>query len=129
MSEHRAHAPLEESARFKPQVPRRDFLGLAALLVVHRHRRGDGRPGLLRLPMPSVFPETGSKFRIGPPDRYPPGSVVTIAERNVLVLRDAAGLPRAQPGLHAPGLHRRRARIRRLRLSLPRLALRRRRAR
>lgn len=82
---------LHESERFKPEVERRDFLGLAALWsflstgVVMA-------AGALRLPMPSVFPETGSKFRIGPPDRYPVGSAVKIADRNVLVLRDERGI-------------------------------------
>ena len=81
---------LQASERFRPEVPRRDFLGLAALWsflstgVVML-------AGALRLPMPSVFPETGSKFRIGPPDRFPPGSAVKLAERNVLVLRDERG--------------------------------------
>jgi len=90
MSEQGARTPLEESERFKPAVQRRDFLGLAAfwsfittgVVMV---------AGALRLPMPSVFPETGSRFRIGPPDRFPVGSAVKIAERNVLVLRDARG--------------------------------------
>lgn len=90
MNDLRNHPSLHGSERFKPGVQRRDFLGLAALWsflctgVVML-------AGALRLPMPSVFPETGSKFRIGPPDRYPPGSVVKIAERNVLVLRDEHG--------------------------------------
>lgn len=90
MSDARSNQPLHGSERFKPEVERRDFLGLAALwsfvstgvVMV---------AGALRLPMPSIFPETGSKFRIGPPDRYPLGSVVKIAERNVLVLRDERG--------------------------------------
>ena len=83
--------PLQASQRFKPAVKRRDFLGLAAfwsflttgVVMV---------AGALRLPMPSVFPETGSKFRIGPPGRFAVGSAVKIAERNVLVLRDARGI-------------------------------------
>lgn len=90
MNDVRNHQPLHGSERFAPPVRRRDFLGLAALWsflstgVVML-------AGALRLPMPSVFPETGSKFRIGPPDRYPLGSVVKIAERNVLVSRDERG--------------------------------------
>lgn len=90
MSDVRTNQPLHGSERFKPAVERRDFLGLAALWSFI----GTGvvmLAGALRLPMPSVFPETGSKFRIGPPDRYPPGSAVKIAERNVLVLRDERG--------------------------------------
>ena len=84
-------APLHASERFRSEVRRRDFLGLAALWsflttgVVML-------AGALRLPMPSIFPETGSKFRIGPPSRFPPGAALRIAERNVLVMRDARGL-------------------------------------
>lgn len=82
--------PLGESERFAPEVHRRDFLGLVALwsfLVTGLAMIA----GALRLPMPSVFPETGSKFRIGRPDRFPLGSVTRIPERNVLVLRDERG--------------------------------------
>ncbi|MEW6072621.1 MAG: Rieske (2Fe-2S) protein [Planctomycetota bacterium] len=81
---------LEPSARFRREVPRRDFLGLAALWsflttgVVMTM-------GALRLPMPSLFPETGAKFRIGPPDRFPPGSRTRLPERGILVLRDEKG--------------------------------------
>lgn len=82
---------LVESQRFAEEVPRRDVLGLAALwtffvtgvtMVI----------GLLRLPMPSVFPEKGSKFRIGAAERFPPGSVTIIDGRNVLVGHDEAGI-------------------------------------
>lgn len=78
------------STRFAPEVRRRDFLGLGALWSF----LGTGVvmvAGALRLPMPSVFPETGSKFRIGPPDRFAVGSATRIEGRNVLVLRDAEG--------------------------------------
>jgi len=91
MNEPRSERSSPRSERFEQTVVRRDFLGMAALWsflstgVVML-------AGALRLPMPSVFPETGSKFRIGPPDRFPPGSVVKIPERNVLVLRDDAGV-------------------------------------
>jgi cytochrome b6-f complex iron-sulfur subunit len=82
---------LVTSQRFTEEVPRRDLLGIAAMwtflvtgvaMVI----------GLLRLPMPSLFPEKGSKFRIGAADRFPPGSVTIIDGRNVLVGHDDAGL-------------------------------------
>ncbi len=82
--------PLQESERFASEVPRRDLLGLAAFWSFI----GTGVvmvAGALRLPMPSVFPETGSKFRIGKPDRYAVGSSTRISDRNVLVLRDGGG--------------------------------------
>lgn len=91
MKERNEHSvPLEDSERFRPEVPRRDFLGLAALgsflftgLVMVA--------GALRLPMPSLFPETGSKFRVGPPDRFPVGSSTPIPDRNVLLVRSPQG--------------------------------------
>jgi cytochrome b6-f complex iron-sulfur subunit len=82
---------LEHSSRFAPETPRRDFLGLTALWSF----LATGfvmMAGVLRLPMPSVFPETGSRFRIGRPDRFPRGSTQTIADRNVLVQHDARGI-------------------------------------
>lgn len=91
MNERSGTGGLQESPRFRREVERRDFLGLAALwsfittgLVM--------AAGALRLPMPSVFPETGSKFRIGPPDRFPLGSATRIEGRNVLILRDREGV-------------------------------------
>lgn len=84
--------PVTESERFSPKVvQRRDFLGLTALwsfittvalMII----------GALRLPMPSVFPEPGSKFRIGPPDRFPKDTGTVIAGRNILVQHDDDGI-------------------------------------
>ncbi len=85
------HEELPESGRFKAPIHRRDFLGMAALWAF----LGTGVVmliGMLRLPMPSVFPETGKKFRIGPPDRYPQGSATAIPDRNVLVRCDKQGV-------------------------------------
>jgi cytochrome b6-f complex iron-sulfur subunit len=90
MSELQTPRPLEHSERFAAGKKRRDFLGLAALWSF----LGTGvvmMAGVLRLPMPSVFPETGNKFRIGPPDRFPVGSATPIPARNVLILRDERG--------------------------------------
>jgi hypothetical protein len=101
MNEVQTNQPIHGSERFQPEVQRRDFLGLAALWsflstgVVML-------AGALRLPMPSIFPESGSKFRIGPPDRFPPGSSTRLAERNVLVTRDERGFRAASPVTRPP---------------------------
>lgn len=82
---------LTKSGRFVEEVKRRDLLGLAALWTFFV----TGVTmfiGLLRLPMPSVFPEKGSKFRIGAAERFPPDSVTIIDDRNVLVGHDAGGI-------------------------------------
>ena len=72
-------------------VKRRDFLGLAttwtffgtiaALLI-----------GMLKLPMPSVFPETDSRFPIGKPDIFPAGEAVHMPSRRLWVFSDEDGL-------------------------------------
>jgi cytochrome b6-f complex iron-sulfur subunit len=91
MSDEHLSEDLAQSKRFAAKVERRDFLGLAALwsflvtgviMVI----------GMFRLPMPSVFPETGSKFKLGPPDRFPLGSSTLIADRNIFVRHDGSGI-------------------------------------
>lgn len=64
---------IHSSERFKPKHTRRDFLGLAAawsaivsfVMAIL---------GAMRLPMPSVFPESNSKVKLGAPDRFAVGS-------------------------------------------------------
>ena len=91
MSETPDPRELSKSERFQAPVARRDFLGKAAIwsFVV---TGGAMTLGMLRLPMPSVFPETGKKFRIGPPDRYLPDTTTVISDRNVLIRRDREGI-------------------------------------
>lgn len=84
--------PIEESERFAPKVvERRDFLGLTAL-ASFLGSVGLMILGALRLPMPSVFPELGTKFRVGPPERFPRGSAAVIPGRNILVQHDDRGI-------------------------------------
>jgi len=64
-----SHTDLEASERFRTPATRRDFLGLAAawtavLAFVM------AMLGALRLPMPSVFPESNSRAKLGRPDRF-----------------------------------------------------------
>jgi len=91
MTESQHPQDLSSSERFHSEVPRRDFLGLAALwsfLVAGFAML----LGMLRLPMPSLFPERGSRFPIGPADRFPPGSVTVIPERKLIVENDKGGV-------------------------------------
>jgi len=91
MTESQPPQDLSSSERFHSEVPRRDFLGLAALwsfLVAGFAML----LGMLRLPMPSLFPERGSRFPIGPADRFPPGSVTVIPERKLIVENDKGGV-------------------------------------
>ena len=60
---------LQSSKRFQTPKERRDFLGLASLwsagiaLVI-------GLLGALRLPVPAVFPESNSRVKLGPRQRF-----------------------------------------------------------
>lgn len=80
------------SDRLSPEpVTRRDFLGLAGLLASAAALAGAAL-GALRLPRPKVLPDRGSRFRIGIPDEFPPGTEKSIPGRRVLVISKAEGL-------------------------------------
>ena len=72
-------------------IPRRDFLGLAGIWATTIAVVGSVL-GMLRLPMPSVLPEASTRFRLGKPDDFPPGTSKVIAGQNVLVVSEARGI-------------------------------------
>jgi cytochrome b6-f complex iron-sulfur subunit len=76
--------------RFEAPLPRRDFLGLAAMgsffLSV-----GTALVGILRLPKPGVLPESASRFKVGFPDEFPPDTHRKIGRQNVWIFRDPLG--------------------------------------
>ncbi|MHC4441924.1 MAG: QcrA and Rieske domain-containing protein [Planctomycetota bacterium] len=81
---------LETSPRFSPPPSRRDFLGLsavwsaiAAVLVAI--------VGAMRLPMPAVFPESNTKTKIGPPDKFTKGSATFLPDLKLWIFRDRQG--------------------------------------
>lgn len=82
---------MEGSKRFEKPIERRDFLGLSAACSAAA-AGVFAAGGALQLPMPSVYPESNPRFRIGIPDQYPEGSVTYLAERRVFIFRDAAGV-------------------------------------
>ena len=65
-------------------VQRRDFLGLAGLWTAGVAMFAS-MIGALKLPMPRVLPEAGSRFRIGPPGEFLPGTERVFKDRNILV--------------------------------------------
>ncbi len=81
---------LEASPRFAPAESRRDWLGLVAIcsalgtFVV-------ALIGALRLPMPSVFPESQSRMKLGKPDAFPLGSTTNLKEASVWIVREEDG--------------------------------------
>ncbi len=78
--------------RLEPDlVERRDFLGLAGIWAAAVAILGSVL-GMLRLPKPSVLPETGSRIRIGRPDEFPSGTTRAYPEHQVLVLSNPNGV-------------------------------------
>jgi cytochrome b6-f complex iron-sulfur subunit len=81
---------LAGAKRFESPKTRRDFLGLAAAwsAVVAFVM---AMLGAMRLPMPSVFPESNSRVKLGSPDRYPPGTQKYFPKHRLWLYRDASG--------------------------------------
>lgn len=84
--------PGEERSRFDPEpIPRRDFLGLAALgsaaaaIVFSLF-------GMLRLPKAAVLTSPSKKFTVTLPDTLAEGEAFVPAGRSVAVFKDAGGV-------------------------------------
>ncbi len=81
---------LQTSERFTTPKTRRDFLGLAAAwsavgaFVM-------GMLGAMRLPMPSVFPESDTKVKLGKPQDFAAGSTTYFAPQRLWLYRDSSG--------------------------------------
>ena len=85
------HDDLTTSKRFAPPKERRDFLGLAALwsAIV---ALGWGLLGALRLPMPSVFPESNPRVKLGPMSDFEGVNVTPFPEERLWVFSQEDGL-------------------------------------
>ena len=78
--------------RFDQPVERRDFFGLAAAWAFFGTLIA-AMLGALKLPMPSVFPEADSRFPIGRPEDYTPGTRPRhMQRRRLYVLTDERGI-------------------------------------
>ena len=75
----------------EPGVTRRSFLSMSAIgsflaaLVV-------AAAGAFRLPNPTVLPGPVRRYKIGPLERFPAGSLTAMPEEGFVVLRDARGI-------------------------------------
>jgi cytochrome b6-f complex iron-sulfur subunit len=82
----------EPRSRLDPEpVPRRDFLGLAALWSAGAALLVAG-VGMLRLPKAAVLPSPAKKFTVALPDALPAGTAWVPPGRNVALYRDAEGV-------------------------------------
>ena len=81
---------IHAAERLKPKQTRRDFLGLAAAwsAVVAFVM---AMLGAMRLPMPSVFPESSSRIKLGPPDRYALGTAKYFPKHRLWLFRTDEG--------------------------------------
>jgi cytochrome b6-f complex iron-sulfur subunit len=82
---------LETSKRFQTPTERRDFLGLASLWTAGI-ALGVGVLGALRLPVPAVFPESNSRAKLGPLDKFQGAKVSWFPEYRLWVFADERGL-------------------------------------
>ena len=77
--------------RFEKPIERRDFLGLAATWSFFGTIFA-ALLGMLKLPMPAVFPETDSRFPIGKPGDFPAGTVIDMRRRRLFVFSQEQGI-------------------------------------
>ncbi|MBC8876395.1 MAG: ubiquinol-cytochrome c reductase iron-sulfur subunit [Planctomycetes bacterium] len=82
---------LQTSRRFTTVKERRDFLGLAATWSAIG-AVGMALLGALRLPMPSVFPESQSRVKLGPLAKFLTVDVTPLPQQRAWVFRDQQGL-------------------------------------
>lgn len=78
------------SERFKAPEARRDFLGLAAAWSAFS-ALAMALLGALRLPMPSVFPESSSRVKLGPPQKFQLASKTYFAQSRLWLYRTPQG--------------------------------------
>jgi len=72
-------------------IPRRDFLGIAAVWSATATLLF-ATLGIARLPRAAVLPSPSKKFRVTLPDGLAPGVAFVPPGRSVAILRDAAGI-------------------------------------
>ncbi len=82
---------LKKSERFADIEPRRDFLGLAAIGTAML-ALGTALIGVLRLPMPSIFPESNPRVKLGPAGRFAGIEVTSLPENRLWIYSDPQGL-------------------------------------
>jgi len=82
---------IESSPRFRRPVERRDFLGLAAVWTAVAAFFA-ALVGALRLPMPSVLPESSSRVKLGAIADFTGSAMTPFPEQRLWVFSDDQGL-------------------------------------
>ncbi|MBI4406035.1 MAG: ubiquinol-cytochrome c reductase iron-sulfur subunit [Deltaproteobacteria bacterium] len=72
-------------------ISRRDFFGVAAAWSAATSM-GLALIGLVKFPIPALFPDIARLFKIGKPGDYPVGTEKIFEEKKVVVIRDQEGL-------------------------------------
>lgn len=82
---------LQANPRFQTPAERRDFLGLASVwsAIV---ALGVATVGALRLPIPSVFPESNSRVKLGPVEKFLGTAVTAVPEYRLWIYSEQDGL-------------------------------------
>jgi cytochrome b6-f complex iron-sulfur subunit len=82
---------LQSSRRFEKPVERRDFLGVTAIATTVG-AIGVAALGAARLPMPSVFPESNSRVKLGPVERFLSTQITAVPDQRLWIYVDGEGL-------------------------------------
>jgi cytochrome b6-f complex iron-sulfur subunit len=85
------HGDVSQSRRFEKPVERRDFLGMTALASA-AGAIGVAALGAARLPMPSVFPESNSRVKLGPVERFLSTQITAVPDQRLWIYVDGDGL-------------------------------------
>ena len=82
---------LHTSPRFDVTKERRDFLGMASIGSA-AVALGVAGIGAARLPMPSVFPESNSRVKLGPVERFTATPLTAVPDQRLWIYADGEGL-------------------------------------
>jgi cytochrome b6-f complex iron-sulfur subunit len=85
------HGDVSQSRRFEKPVERRDFLGMTAIGSAAGALAVAGL-GAARLPMPSVFPESNSRVKLGPVERFLSTQITAVPDQRLWIYMDGDGL-------------------------------------
>ena len=81
----------DTSRRFEKPAERREFLGTTAIASAVG-AIGVAALGAARLPMPSVYPESNSRVKLGPVERFQSTPITAVPDQRLWIYVDREGL-------------------------------------